>query len=302
MGFGTAWALFRPTDGRHSFAVAHSGGSWDNFNALLVSAINAYEAGGITHAAQIHGDIEPEMTAGILADGTLSGEQMESPHWLDILLEEMDATGAALVSAAVPIKDHRGLLSCGLGNPVDPWSPFRRLTMHELAELPDTFDAADIAVVHGHGRDYYDGHPLLHNNGLWVADLRNPVFHRRDANGDLVSYFNFPKKVSRDNGKWKVYGESEDWWMSRHLHVPGVKTCITKKVRLIHKDGGTPYPNYGVWGTFQHDEHTATKWRAREEAEAAERLLLAKRAEEAAVAAAIAPTVISTLDAMEAAA
>jgi hypothetical protein len=221
-------------------------GNWLTFNALWTTALNYFESGDITHFAMLHHDI----AAGV--------------GWLDVLMQEMAEKKADLVSVVVPLKDARGVCSSGIGDPDDPWEIYRRITARELTvgawevpgsglvEFPETFDAADLG---------YPGMPLMHNNGLWLADLSAPAFHATDELGNLRAMFQFPSQVYRAaDGKWHVRGESEDWYFSRQLHLLGAKTYLTRKLKVSHLGGGS-YCNFEAWGTSAQDEDTAGKWR-----------------------------------------
>lgn len=211
----------------------------EDFNVLWADAHNLYAKGEITHFAMLHGDITPD----------------PSQYWLDILLEEMDARNATLVSSVAPLKDQRGLTSSGICDLADPWRPWRRFTLQEIHEqLPETFDN----VAAG-----YPDRPLLHNTGLWVCDLRKECFHKVNERGELDLYFFFPTRAIRGtDGQWTHQRESEDWLFSRHLWERGIRdTFITRKTRLTHH-GKADFPNSTVWGSFQNgDENTADKWR-----------------------------------------
>lgn len=222
----------------HALAMTNNANGWDDFNALWCRALNAYESGEITHFAMLHDDVQPD------------------PLWLDTLMTEAESTRAALVSVPVPIKDQRGLTSCGIGDTTVRFGAYRRYTVRELATMPETFTAAEI----GYGAD--PGRYLLHNTGCWVADLRHECFHKTDDAGRLYAFFDFPTRIERDtDGAWFFNRESEDWFFSRRLHELGAKTCITRKVKLTHQ-GGIGYVNYGTWGNyFNGDEDTAFRWR-----------------------------------------
>jgi len=223
----------------HKFIPANNGNGFDDFNALLALAINKFEAGEISHMAMLHGDV------------------MAESGWLDILMGEMQSTGADVVSSVIPIKDNRGLTSCGIGEPSNHWGPWRRITMHEAMELPETFGLDDLAAL---GADASLGHYLLHNTGCWVADLSKPLFHETNEDGGLKITFDFPTRVARhDDGQWRHYRESEDWYWSRMLHAAGAKTLITRKAPLHHM-GTQGYPNTASWGSYEHDRDTAHNW------------------------------------------
>ena len=215
----------------------------EDFNLLWTDAHNCYDRGEITHFAMMHGDIAPDT----------------SQRWLDILIDEMESHNAAMVSALSPIKDSRGLLSSGICDLDDRWTPFKRFTIREvLNDFPDTFDNAAVG---------YPDKPLLHNTGLWVCDLRNPVFHALNADGELDLIFKFPdRSVRGKDGQWAHQRESEDWLFSRELWLRGVRnTFITKKVKLSHH-GKMTWNNFTEWGTFNDgDENTADKWRVEKE-------------------------------------
>jgi hypothetical protein len=251
--FGTVAGIVGATTRGVNITLENSRGSWDNFNTLLADGLNDVRSGdpqkSQRYFGMLHADIAP------------------SQGWVDVLLDVLRETGALLVSVAVPIKDKRGVCSCGIGDPTDPWGPYRRLTMHELMKgnlsgqnetFGETFDAASLG---------YPGWPLLHNNGCWLANLNHWAFHERDANNTLKAFFNFPKRVYFDTEveRFKVAGLSEDWWFSMRLHELGVKSVITRKVCVIHEDGAMAYPNNIAWGAYLNgDEDTAQKWRKKE--------------------------------------
>lgn len=229
----TVCAMLVLTEGRHRIHTTNSGGGWDDFNCVWVDALNAAESGERTHFVMLHTDIAPQ------------------GQWVDILIDELERLDLDMVSAVSPIKDSRGLTTSGIGDPQNRWAPWRRFTMQEVCEFPETFDAAAVG---------YEGWPLLHNTGCWACDLRKPLFFETDDAGTLKSYFDFPSRVYRgDKGQFEHARESEDWYFSRRLFEQNAKTAITRKVRLAHR-GVIDYTNWEPWGKFKHDEDTAHKW------------------------------------------
>jgi hypothetical protein len=102
---------------------------------------------------------------------------------------------------------------------------------------------------------------LLLNNGLWIADMRKPIWRTLDSDGSCVFAWNFPRQIIKQNGRYVVRGESEDWYWSRKLWELGGRAFATQKIALDHMDGGTPYSiNKGLWGTQEHDEETRPQW------------------------------------------
>ena len=195
-----------------------------NFNEILCFALNE----GVDRLAFCHADIAPE------------------GQWIDVLMDEMDATGCEFLSVVAPIKDKRGLTSVGLGYPGYTWSPLQRFTMKEIFELPETFSAADI----GH-----EDKVLLHNSGLWLLDLKAPFLQKTGANGMAACSFEFRHCRVLDSGVWVAKKESEDWFWSRRLHEHGVRSLVTRKVKLKHY-GHFAFGNEGPWGEWANDHDT----------------------------------------------
>ncbi len=257
LAFATCKGLIEASSAGHDVGLDNSGGSWDNFNTLWAMALNRAAAGEITHFAMLHADIAPQ--AG----------------WLDVLLEECDKFDADLVSAIVPLKDHSGITSSGLGRLGEPFGgAYRRVAVRELPGLPATFDELDLARAYGSAK--YARLPLLHNNGCWVCDLRKPVFRAEEPvlvegrySVALAAMFAFPRRIVRFNGQWCVQGESEDWYFSRRLWELGAQTYLTQRVKLSHLDAGTAYPNHGDWGAQEHDQQTRCWWDVPEKSPAA---------------------------------
>lgn len=206
------------------------------FNKLWAAALQNRK---YTHFAMLHSDVAPD--AG----------------WLDVLMEEMNRlrfSGQAcdLISVVSPIKDDRGLTSCGIGNPAEIWwSPKRRFTMTEIAKLPETFDAAAAG---------YPGEPLLVNTACWLADIRNPKWMEADEQGWLKFCFSISDgiRVHEHTSDLTVCVMPEDWYASVTAHHMGLKFWNTRKVHLIHK-GGRDYDNQAVWGQ-EVDQDTKPFW------------------------------------------
>jgi hypothetical protein len=233
MIWGAARGLMTASLGAHNIVVVNSQNGWDDMANLWSQGLNSAHRGAVTHFAMLHSDVVPD------------------PGWIDTLLSELDERDADLVSVAIPIKDKRGLTSCGLGDHADPWAAFRRFTMHELMEMPPTFGITDTP------------HPdkfLLHNTGCWVADLRKPLWRETDSAGCLKAYFNFPLR-GRMNERGEVIHEreSEDWHFSRQMAFLGANTFITRKVAVTH-NGNMEFSNSSAWGLYEHDEETRSKW------------------------------------------
>ena len=234
MCYGASQALFRSTE-THSVGINPKPGAslmCNQFNALLCDALNEFEAGNITHMVFLHSDIAPE------------------DYWIDTLVQEMEKHGADFLSVVSPIKDNRGLTSCGIGQAGWAWSPKKRFTMHEIMELPETFSIADTG---------YPEDVLLHNSGCWIADLRNPLFTRTSPSCGLHAFFTQNDRIVRHNGKWRPNVESEDWFFSRRLYELGAKSFITRKVKLRHI-GDAEFRNDVAWGEWEFDRDTKDYW------------------------------------------
>lgn len=233
MHYGAHKGLAHATLGAHDVHEEQSGMGWDDMNRLWCWALNQAAIGKITHFAMLHSDILP------------------SPGWIDLLIDELDERKADYISAIAALKDENGLTSCGIGDANDPWNVYRRFTMTELMEMPETFTAADTP----HPDKY-----LLHNTGCWVADLRNPLWRTTDTNNCLVADFAFPIRGRLlPTGEIIHERESEDWHFSRMIAGLGLKTLATRRVSTIHF-GTKGFRNDHKWGVMEHDEVTRVRW------------------------------------------
>lgn len=224
--------------------------SGPNFNNILCMMLEAGHEDKIHLGAMMHVDVT------VL-------EEEPGLRWVDILVEELEKSGADFISVPNAIKGPECLTSSGIGNPENRWNPWRRFTTHNLRKYPTTFTAADI----GYGDKF-----LLHNNALCLFDLRKSIWYQHDAQGRSPFVFNFEEEIRWVDGKPKRYVESEDWYFSRKLWELGVKTAITTRIRLLHH-GRMDYANWpediGIPGlTWMDDETTAPQWRNERKASA----------------------------------
>lgn len=186
------------------------------FNAGWALARNQYEAGEIDGFAMIHADVGAE------------------PHWLDILHAELVRAEADLVSAVIPIKDERGLTSTAVDAHDDLWR-CRRLTVTEVANLPETFTEEDV------------GAPLLLNTGLWLCRL---------GPWCLDVHFRIRDAIRRQpDGQWRAAVVPEDFDFSAQCRAQGLRLAATRAARVKHH-GEWAWSNQGEpwgWATDQQN-------------------------------------------------
>lgn len=184
-----------------------------NFNMIFCEALRQRHSENVDHFAMLHTDIGAERA------------------WIDTLIEELDRTGADIMSVVVAIKDNRGLTTTGVRYP-GVWGT-RRLTMKEVMRLPETFAITDT--------DEPD-QILAINTGCWVA--RFP----KDGWPDRFPGFQNEHRIVWRNGEPVPDFDSEDWLFSDWAHAQGLKVYATRKVKAFHR-GALDYPNDCAWGT-----------------------------------------------------
>jgi hypothetical protein len=209
LALGTA---FKATNGRFGIEprMCPSSLLCMSFNVLWAGCLNDRTLRNYSYFAMIHDDICPQQ------------------GWLDILVDELEAHDADMVSAVVPIKEPTGVTSTGLDDTGNEWSP-RRLTLKELWNMPETWSDPK----------------LLLNSGIWVC--------RFDRDWCEKVYFEQQDRIFQlPDGQYAVATKSEDWQFSRLLRSLGCKLLVTRKVALEHerKEWHTRY----AWGLWDRDK------------------------------------------------
>ena len=202
------------------------------FNRLWIQALGAYPTEKpFTHFAMLHNDIVPD------------------PWWIDTLWDEMQATGATVVSAVAAIKDAKGVTSTAFGDPADPWD-YRRITLTELQKLPKTFTMEEIEASRIWPKHQTEGKQLLVNTGCMLIDLSWPHWLDKEPDGITFTFrFDMDYRIQQwPNGTWNPEFAPEDWRMSRYIQAHGGKVVATRKVGTIHM-GMQHFPSTVVWGS-----------------------------------------------------
>lgn len=214
----TAFYYSLRDDSKHSAKTTSPSGSLltRSFNDAWAKALDMYEAGEIEAFAMQHADIASPI------------------GWLSTMLDELESSGADIISAVVPIKDERGLTSTAVDDTGDLWRP-RRLTMTQTSKLPATFGDEEV------------GGPILLNTGLWVCRL-GPWALQEDANGYAKIRFHIHDAIRRrPTGERGAAVIPEDWDFSRQLRAEGLVLKATTVVKPTHY-GESAYPATSVWG------------------------------------------------------
>jgi SAM-dependent methyltransferase len=160
------------------------------------------------------------------------------PGWIDVMVDELEASGAGLLAAVVAIKDTRGLSSTTVFDPVKRWH--RRLTMREVYTLPETFGVEDIPWARE-----VPGAILCTNTGLWVCRF----------DGDWVEKIRFTITdhiFKNEQGLWEPAFWPEDWQFAEDAAKLGVVVKATRKIVVGHV-GGFSFKNDKGWGSEHHD-------------------------------------------------
>ncbi len=196
----------------------------DTFNKIWCNVLEARRSRGVTRFFMIHDDIEPEY------------------FFLDKLLGIQKDTGADVVAVVVPIKTVHGVTSTAVARSGDDESAvFRRLTLKEVFQLPETFTGEDVQRTFGHGS------VLLPNTGLWLAD----------TSGDWVEQisFRFTTSIQKVGGRYLRHCVPEDWHFGLDLMRLGRKVVCTRAVKLNHHGGDCGVvTNAFAWGSWETDE------------------------------------------------
>lgn len=203
---------------------SHQGSSLldSNCTALWGHALNTHRRGKrLAYFALLHSDVQPE------------------PFWLDLLVQELEATGLDLLSAVVPIKDGNGRTSTAVGDiGPDAFGCGYRLTMREVHRLPETFTAADLGLA--------AGKCLLLNTGCFVCRL--------DESWAKDVWFDGRTRMRFDPERdaYVTEADPEDWRFTRALQRLGLKAGATRKVTLTHR-GPRDHGNAEPWGDDEFD-------------------------------------------------
>lgn len=220
---GGAGQAFWCASRKHNVNHQMRGGSLlaKNFNVLWCTLLNTLgKPNQPDYFAMLHSDVAAE------------------PGWLDKLVELLEETRLDLLSVVIPIKSQHGLTSTAIERDDGcTWRVKRRLTMHEVFELPEVFTSEDV------------GGPLLVNTGCWVAKVgewcREVSF---TINDHIIQH--------PDTGQYQAFTEPEDWFFSRECRKIGLEIGSTRAVRVAH-DGDASYRNDQPWGTQRWDEAMA---------------------------------------------
>lgn len=183
------------------------------FNLLWCGFLGRRAELGLTHFAMIHDDIRPQ------------------EDWLDVLMDELAANDADVVSAVVPIKDNRGLTSTAIDDTGDEWNP-RRLTLAEVFDRDETFTDQKILV----------------NTGLWVCRFDRPWCER-------VAFRQQDRVIHTPDGKFIPSTKPEDWDFTRQVRGRGGRVFATRRVAIEHER--PEWHNRFPWGTWKADEDAA---------------------------------------------
>ena len=184
----------------------------NGFNQLWCAALNKQvKSNDVDYFAMQHADIEPDI------------------HWLDTLVDELEANDLDVLGVVAPIKDRHGLTSIAIGDEDTTWRVKCRLTMNEVFQLPETFTS-----------EHLPGQLLL-NTGLWICRF-DPSWVRKVR-------FEINDRIVQDakTGMYIPEVEPEDWFFSRLCHDLGLKIGCTRKVKLLHR-GEQAFTNAAPWG------------------------------------------------------
>lgn len=195
-----------PTRGKTNIIPGHSFSSLlaKGHNDLWGAAIHYARNGIITHYLNHHADIE-----------------IRTHGWLDVMIEEMNRTGAAILSVCQPIKANVRVLGTEVSTALptdDPWR-YRKLTWDEIADLPPTFTLPNLLV----------------NTGLLLIDVRRQEFWQKNDRGEYKFYFTINDRIiDGPDGVPVAQYQPEDYNFSAICHEAGLPVYATRVIDCLH--------------------------------------------------------------------
>lgn len=187
-----------------------------NFNMLWATALNTRKETPWTHWCMIHADMATTR-----------------PRWLDWMLDELDRSGADVLSAVAAMKTDdeqsptAGLTNCGYFN---AQGHVVRFSTAEVNSFPITF-----------GNEVTpNGETLAINTGLWVCRFDQPWVEK-------LWFETVDKIVPCEDGIYRVWFRPEDWQFSLMAQKLGLKVLATRGVPTRHI-GRKAYCSDQVWG------------------------------------------------------
>ena len=229
MDFGTSMRLAQAARRRRAMVQFNTRSLLaSNCNKLWCAALNQRQSHGFKWFAMLHADIDPEA------------------YWLDKLLDEAERYDADLLSAVVPIKDARGLVSTAIDSVDGGFRQFCRLTLKQVHDpaFPDTFGIQEAAAAlerlpAGLRIENVPRTFLLVNTGCFVCRLDRPWSEK--------VWFEIRDGISCRDGVWREEVVSEDWMFSKAVAANGGKVMATRIVSVDHY-GSQRFPSQGTWG------------------------------------------------------
>lgn len=212
----------------------------NGFNRMLCACLNEEkkQPGRWHRFAMCHADIVPRWVVG---DNLKLG-------WLDGLAEEQDRVDAWIIHAVAAIKDMRFLTSTGVGDCDDEWGLIRRLTIHEIHQLPETFNVRDVMELPG---PWPQNPHLVPNTGCHMmrvdARLRQFALERGYVIKDRI--------VENPNtGELVAQVVPEDWGVGHWCGQHSIPVWGTTKIRIAHC-GQLEYDVDTPCGQWEEDRH-----------------------------------------------
>lgn len=183
------------------------------FNIGLAEAINR----NADWFVMLHADVEPA-----------------SENWARQLIADADEQELDIIHAPVCLKDKSGITSTAVVHDLDPWTRRRRLTLAEVAKLPEVFTVEDV-------RERLDPESLLMlpNTGCHAVRM-----------GDWCQdwFYTITDKMVMEEGKVKARTIPEDWKMGFDAYELGLKVGGTNRIKTNHY-GMACFSTRNVWGS-----------------------------------------------------
>lgn len=222
-------AYLWPTAGKYRVMPLEEKGKHldSTMNKLWAGTLNGRAGVDICYCAMIDQNVEPEN------------------FWVDTLTDELERTGADLLSVVVPVTDERGITTTAVACAKDDCC-VKQLTMKEIVELPVTFD---ITAVGKKPDDI-----LLVDTKLWVCNFKKPWVEKFA----LEQSFQEKTVIFKDNqGRFGTKSTLIGWHLSRYIQAQGGKVMATRVVRA-GLWGDWFYENNDGWGLWDKDLNAIT--------------------------------------------